>query len=157
MTEPDTGPAEATAPAGETAEFRGDTFKLNADVSEWAVLEFAAAADAGEDAGTFQGLASMYNFVIELVHPDDRDRFRSLCRRERVGSNDLFEFMFGKKLEAAGERPTGRSSDSSDGPTVTDLNSAANSDDKGSRTGGLRLLEGRPDLRVALEASTRAS
>lgn len=156
MTEP-TEAVEATDETGEqTAEFKGQTFKLNPDVSEWAFMEFAEAADAGQDAGTLAGMASLLRFVLELVDESDRDRFRQLARRERVKSEELVEFMLGKAGDDA-ERPTERSSDSSDGPTRTPLKSVANSDGKGSPTGGLSLVEiirARPDLAVFYDTAT---
>lgn len=153
MSEPTEAATEQAA--GQTAEFKGETFRLNPDVSEWAVLEFAAAADGGQDASEFRGLASLYAFVMELVHPDDRERFRALCKRERVGAEALFEFMFGAKLEDLAERPTGRSSDSSDGPNSIEPTSVVNFDGSTSQpTGLLSLVRNRPDLAPFLDAAT---
>lgn len=159
MTEPVT-PEET--PEEQTAEFKGETFRLNTDVSEYAFLEFAEAAEAGEDSGTLAGMAALMRFLLELIHDGDRARFRQVCRREKVTSDELVDFMLGKAGRDA-ERPTERSSDSSDGPTGTAPSSDANSDVKDSPPSGLAFLRDRPDLALVIvesqahEARRRAS
>lgn len=131
-----------------TVEFKGQTFTLNDELSEWALLEFAEAADSGADGNELAGAAALLRFVVELIHPDDRARFRAVARRERAKAEDLVALLMGRVEEQA-ERPTGRSSDSSDGPESTELKSDANSGDKPSPASG--LLNGRPDLQLMIE------
>lgn len=147
---------EPGAEAAQTAVFKGQTFTLNDDISEWAILEFAEAVDSGMDGAEMQGLAALLRFVVELIHPADRDRFRSLARKQRATAEDLFEFLTGK-VEVDAERPTGRSSDSSDGPESIPPKHALNSAGKGSRTSGLHLLAGRPDLQLMVEAARKSA
>jgi hypothetical protein len=154
MSEPAQTPAEQAG--AQTAQFKGETYRINQDVSEWAFMEFAEAASEGQDANTLQGMASLLRFVLELVHPDERDAFRAHARKSRASTDDLLEFLLGKPAADA-ERPTGRSSDSSDGPTSTAPKPAANSDGSGSAVTGLALLRTRPDLALIVHEARQAS
>lgn len=154
MSEPIT-PAADDPQDALTSEFKGQTFRLNPDPSEYAFLEFAAAAAEGQDGNTLEGMASLLRFVLELVHEDDRDRFRRLARRERASTDDLLEFM-GLKAEADAERPTERSSDSSDGPTSTPQKFGSDSEGRDYPTPGLALVRSRPDLAVFLDQAAKA-
>src|SRR4051812_6779482 len=84
--------ADDTAPAF-FFKFKGEKFGGSADVSEWAVLEFAEAVDAGLDGGSYAGMAALMRFVIELVAPEDRDRFRATARLHRATAEDLFALL----------------------------------------------------------------
>lgn len=149
MTEPQTPAAEP-----ETAKFKGESFRLNADVSDWDTMEFLSAmraASAGaEDAFRPDELVTVHDYAIALVHDDDRVRFRAHARTAKASIEDLLEFILGKP-EVDAERPTERSSDSSDGPTATAPTSDVNSGDKDSPPSGLQLIRTRPDLAVFLD------
>jgi len=124
-----------------TVEFFGDTFELNDDVSQFALLEFAEAASEGQDGDTMEGLASMLRLVKECVAEKDRKRFIASCRKNRAGAEDLTKVLQAA-FEVKAERPTGRPADSSGGPTVIEPKSDVNSDAKAS------TLTGRPDLQL---------
>lgn len=155
MSEPEQT-VEQAADEPQSVTFKGQQFTLNPDVSEFAFFEFAEAASEGQDAASLQGMASLLRFVVELIGEDDRDRFRALCRRERVSSEDLVALLLGKAEDDA-ERPTVRSSDSTDGPPSTEPNSDANSVDSTFPTVGVDLLEGRPDLKLMVAQAAKAS
>lgn len=128
-------------------EFFGAKFGLNPDVSEFALMEFAEAASDGQDGDMMEGLASTLRFVRECVAPKDRARFNALARKKKAGMKDLMPFLqaaFG----VSADRPTGRSSDLSDGPEDTPLRSVSNSAVKVSR------FAGRPDLQLMAERRT---
>lgn len=152
MTEPMGEPVAEQA----TAEFKGETFRLNDELNEYAVLEFLEVAEDGADGNEVHGAAALLRFVKELIHPDDRARFSAVARRERAKAQDLVEFLMGK-VAADAERPTGRPSDSSGGPTTTDLRSGVSFDGKVSPPSGLARLRQRPDLALIVEGSRRAS
>lgn len=142
--------AETHGDAGSVA-FKGENFKLSADgVSQFALMEFALAVTAGEDADDMQGLASLLRFVLELLDPADHARFRAVCRRHKVTADDLIGLLKGE-VEAETDRPTQESDDSSGGPETTPAKSGASFGGKGSP------LAGRPDLLIAVEDAVRAA
>lgn len=138
-------------PDPQTAVFKGETFNLAESPSEFAILEFAEAASAGEDSGTLQGMASLLRLAVEIIAEPERDRFRQLCRRERATTDELVELLLGK-LGGDAERPTVQPSDSTDGQGSTEPKSEPNSDANDSPTDGpVKLdLTGRPDLALAV-------
>ncbi len=131
-----------------TVEFYGETFTLTSEVSEWALMEFAEAAASGEDGGTMEGMASMLRLVQACVVDTDWARFRALARVKRADTDALLPVIQAAFAQAA-ERPTGRSSDSSDGPATTAQSSALRPADPATA-----LFAGRPDRELAI-AKTR--
>lgn len=146
-----------------TVEFFGETFTLSPDVSEFALMEFAEAAADGVDGDTMQGMASMLRLILDCLaepepvvetaedgtetvvpQPSERARFRAVARKNRAAAKDLMP-VIQAAFEGKAERPTGRSSDSSDGPGSTGPKSGSNSAVK-----GLERLAGRPDLQIAV-------
>jgi hypothetical protein len=129
-----------------TFEFYGETFTLNSDVSEFALLEFAEAASDGQDGDTMQGLASLMRLVKECIAESDRRRFMAAARKNRAGAEALT-----KVIEAAlgerTERPTGQPADSSGGQASIQPKSGSSSVDKAAV-----LFPGRPDMRKALRS-----
>lgn len=148
MSEP-VKPAE-TGDDKSTVEFFGEKFTTNSDVNPFAVMEFAEAASDGVDAETFRGLGSLLRLATEIIAEPDRERFRAVARHNRASSVDLMRLL-GFPVEVEADRPTGRSSDSSDGPSSIEPKSGSSAADRAA----LRLAS-RPDLREAIAAS-RAS
>lgn len=147
---PDTETAPEAVEERQTVTAMGETFTLNSDISEVALMEFAVASDDGEDGDTMKGLASVWRFVNACIADDDRGRFVALARRKNAKAADLMPVIhavFGLTTE----RPTARPSDSSDGPTDTGQSSEPNSDVKVSGR-----FDGRPDLRRHLEMARDA-
>lgn len=141
-----------------TVEFFGDTFGINPDVSEFALLEFAEAASDGQDGDTMEGLASLMRLVKECIAPADvvengevvtygLKHFLTVARKNRAGAEQLTT-VIGAVFGAQTERPTGRPADSSAGPVSIAPKSAPNVDDKAS------LLPGRPDLQLAVSRAS---
>lgn len=132
-----------------TVEFHGDTFALNDEVSQFAMLEFAEAAAEGQDGDTMQGLASLMRLVKECIAPSDLKRFLACARKHKSGAEELTAIIQAA-FEDQTERPTGRPGDSSPGPSSTPAKSESSSDVKVSEslpTSG-RI---RPDLALVLE------
>lgn len=151
---------ETPAAEPETAPFKGETFALNPDVSDWDTMEFfsamRAASTMSESASGMDELVTVHDYALALIHPDDRGRFRAHARSTQASMDDLLEFILGKPAADA-ERPTERSSDSSDGPSVTEQPSAASSDGSSSPPSGLQLIQGRPDLALFLDQAAAAA
>ena len=127
-----------------TVEFFGESFGLNAEVSEFALMEFAEAASDGIDADAMAGMAAMMRLIKACVIEADAARFLKSARKNRASSTDLIpvlEATFGQVTE----RPTGLPSDSSDGQPVIVPSSVVKPADQ-----GLERLAGRPDLQLAV-------
>jgi hypothetical protein len=133
-----------------TVDFFGETFTLNPDVSEFALLEFAEAAADGQDGDTMQGLASMMRLVKECISDDDRSRFLVSCRKNRAGAAALTE-VISAAFTSKTERPTGRPSDSSDGPKVIEQKSEAKP------VVNISRFAGRPDIQLGLQREAEAA
>lgn len=133
-----------------TVEFFGESFDLNDSVSEFALMEFSLAADEGQDGDTRQGLASILRLVRECVAPGEWVRFRDTARKNRAGAEDLVPILTATFQQETG-RPTGGSSDSSDGPNATPQKSGSSSGDKVAE-----MFPGRPDKQLGILRSASA-
>jgi hypothetical protein len=131
-------------------EFFGEQFDLNAEVSEFALMEFAEVAADGVDAEMMEGLAAMMRLVKECIIAADVSRFLKTARKNRAASKELLPILEAT-FNATTERPTSQPSDSSDGLSVIEPSSVVNSADK-----GLERLNGRPDLQLAVLHSRSA-
>ena len=127
-----------------TVEFFGETLALAESVSEIALMEFAEAADSGGDGDTMEGRAAMFRLVKSCVADDDVKRFLTVARKNRATSAELLEVLKAAFTQVT-ERPTGLPADSSDGQQIIEPKSDASSGDR-----GLELLNGRPDLQLAV-------
>lgn len=129
-------------------EFFGETFAVNDDVNPFALLEFAEAAADGQDGETLEGLASVLRLAVECIAEPEgesqRARFRAVARKNRADVSALVP-VIREAIMAKAERPTGRQSDSSDGPPATAPKSESNISDKVAV-----LFPGRPDMQLAL-------
>jgi hypothetical protein len=133
-----------------SVEFFGEQFGLNAEVSEFSLMEFAEAAADGLDANAMAGMAAMMRLIKECIVTDDVSRFLKSARKNRAGSEDLIPILKAT-FEQVTERPTGLPSDSSDGQSATVPSSVVSAVDK-----GLERLAGRPDLQLAVLHSRSA-
>jgi len=127
-----------------TTTFFGDTFELNETVSEIALMEFAEASADGLDADMMQGMAAMMRLIKECVDPKDLKKFLVVARKNHASSEDLVGVLKAT-FEQVTDRPTGLPADSSDGQQTIEPKSVSSSADR-----GLGLLNGRPDLQLAV-------
>lgn len=129
-------------PVEATFDYFGETLRAHPDLSDVAVVDlfgsFGSADGANDVAGMLRSIGST------LVHDDDVEAFWRLARSNRQTMEDLAQFAM-DLIAAITDRPTKLPSDSSDGQSPTDTRSE---DDSSSRA--LRVLEGRPDLQVAV-------
>ena len=133
-----------------SVEFFCESFDLNAEVSEFALMEFAEAAADGLDADAMAGMAAMMRLIKECVVPADVARFLKSARKNRASSKDLIpvlEATFGQVTE----RPTSLPSGSSDGQPAIVPSSVASAADR-----ALEHFAGRPDLQLAVQHSRSA-
>ncbi len=122
--------------------FLSETFAVPDRMAALPVMRFADAAMRGADTDTFEGQAAMYALLKSCFTEQDWERFEDIATRERATSDDLWAVVQEVFAAAAG-RPTGRPSDSSDGPALTSESFAG---DSSSRVVGRLEGQGRPDL-----------
>lgn len=137
----------ARPPADATFGYFGETLRANPNVSDLAVVELFSTLgglEGDKDAGAAEAIGVLRQIGSTLVHEDDLDRFWSLARANRQTMEDLAELAM-SLVAALTDRPTELPSDSSGGQQTTDTRSEADSS-----LPALRLLEGRPDLQVAV-------
>lgn len=124
----------------------GTVIRVNPDVSDLSIIEMFREVGAAQDdaaVGTNRKIAAT------LVHADDLDVFMETAIRNRQTIEDLVQVGL-NIIEALTARPTLLPSGSSDGQSTTDANSTADSSSR-----ALQLLEGRPDLQVAVLRAER--
>lgn len=148
---------------GATVEFFGETYALTGAVSEFALLEFAEAAADGQDGDTMQGMASIMRLLRDCIAKEptvDEDgtvvalgwaSFRTAARANHASVERDLMPVIQQAFEAQADRPTGRPSDSSDGPALTAPSAASPSADR-----GMEHFRGRPDLQLQLIQGRKA-
>ena len=139
---------DVDAPSTESVEFFGESFHVAERVGLMPLMRFATAAQSGIDANEMEALAAMHGLLQQCIHPADLRRFERHASEAHADGDELMEFV-AKVMAVVGARPTGRSSDSSDGPRVIEPSSTIVSSSPD--TGPARVIQmfneqGRPDL-----------
>ena len=127
-----------------SVEFFGESFGLQEGMSEFALMEFAEAAEGGVAQNSMAAMAAMLRLIKACIVADDLPRFLASARKNRPSSDDLIAVLDAAAHQVT-ERPTSLPADSSDGQTITAPSVASSSVDK-----GLDQLSGRPDLQLAV-------
>jgi len=130
----------------ETIPFLGEDFHVAESVGAMPLMRFAKIAKSGTGTGDMDGLAAIYDLLEQCIHPDDWGRFQAHADKVRASGDQLLDMVREVFTVLAG-RPTGRSSDSSDGPLVIEPNSTDDSSSPDTDRVIRRLNDqGRPDL-----------
>lgn len=128
-----------------TVECMGESFEVHSEISAWAFADFAKATKGSDsDAVSTDAVLAMMDLLQDCIVADDWERFKAVTRAKRASFEQLMAVVK-DMTEAQAERPTGRPSDSSDGPTTTNLNSELSLEDKALERSGLR-----PDQKLAV-------
>lgn len=125
-----------------TVDFLGEQFRVAERVGALPIMRFAKAAKSGTDSNDMEGLVALYDLLAQVIHPDDWARFEAHADREHADGDQLL-VVVQQALAAVAGRPTGRSSDSSDGPQTIEPSST---DDSSSPVIHRLNEQGRPDL-----------
>jgi hypothetical protein len=125
-----------------TVDFFGKDFRVAERVGLMPMMRFAVLAKTGIDANEMEALAAMHDLLKNCIDDDDWPRFEQHASEKRADGDDLMEVV-GKVMVALADRPTGRSSDSSDGPRIIEPSST---DDSSSPVIHRLNDKGRPDL-----------
>lgn len=126
----------------ETVEWYGERFHVAERVGMMPMMRYAAFTKrqmqrqrnghepTGED--EIEALASSYELLERCLHPNDWERFEEHASAVGADLEELMEFV-GQVMVVVANRPTGRSSDSSDGPRTIEPSSpdASSSPDTG--------------------------
>lgn len=134
-------------------DFYGEQFDFVDEVGDFAFMEFAESAER-VDSESLAALAAVMRLLKAAVVPEQWSRFQATARKNRASVEVCMELVM-RLFEEEASRPTGRPSDSSDGPRVIEANSEA-----GSSSPVIAMLErkGRPDLAfVARQAQAARS
>jgi hypothetical protein len=126
----------------ETFDWFGVETRVHPDLSDLAIMDMFGALANPEDGAA--AVNAMRDLAASLVHPDDLEAFWKTARANRQTMSDIAE-LAASLIGAISGRPTRLPSDSSDGQQNT---SASSEDDSSLRA--LHMLEGRPDLQVAV-------
>jgi hypothetical protein len=136
----------------QSVEFLGERFQIAEQVSTLALMRFAKVASAGVDANDMDGLAAMYDLLEQCIDPTQWHAFQAHADRKRAQADDLLELVR-EVMPRIAARPTGRPSDSSDGPSAPSEPSVG---DSSSRVIARLERQGRPDLALMVDQA-RAS
>lgn len=104
--------------------FQGRQFRAADKFGLMPLLKFAHVAKKGMDSADMEALAVVYDVLAQAIHPEDWDAFCDHATEVRAETDDLLEVV-SQAIEVMTARPTGRSSESSDGPTTTSPSSPA--------------------------------
>lgn len=97
----------------------GVTFVATGSVSMLDISEFARMASQGMDSGSPEAIGFLADIYRGLLGDQEYRRFREHCRQHLTKGDVLIEVLGDLAAEQVKDetgRPTGRSSDSSDGP-----------------------------------------
>lgn len=121
-----------------TVGFFGESFELNDPADyEFAMVEFSEVAEA-TDGNSIAALAAVMTMLRAAIVTEDFDRFRATARKHKAQvQRDLMPVIVDAFRQPVPERPTGRSADSSAGPTVTE----PRSDSMPAASGSLTLVK----------------
>ena len=125
-----------------TVDFLGESFRVADRVGALPLMRFAKLAKSGLDIDEMDGLVAAYDLLGQVIHAEDWARFEEHADREHAGGDELLDFI-ASALVVASARPTGRPSDSSDGPQTIEPSST---DDSSSPVISRLNEQGRPDL-----------
>ena len=140
----------------ETVEFHGAEFHVAEKVGLMPLMRFAKVAKSGVDSNELDGLAAMFDLLEQVIHPDDWSRFEQHAADLRADGDELMGLV-SKVMSVIGERPTGRSSDSSDGPQTIEPRSTGGSSSPAGRVIDRLNAEGRPDLALLVRKREESS
>lgn len=139
----------------EVIEFCGEEFRVGEKVGMMPMMRFARVGkreqerlrSGGQQTATdaMEAMDAALTLLEQCVHPDDWDRFERVTTEHHVGQEEYMRFA-GRVMSLLASRPTGRSSDSSDGPLITEPSSTVVSSSPASAVIEDLNGRGRPDL-----------
>lgn len=126
--------------------FCGEQFTTSERIGLMPLMRYAQAEKTGDYMG---GLVALYDLLEQCIDPAEWGRFQLVAERERADEDTLTDVVR-DVIEALAARPTGRSSDSSDGPVT------GSSPDAASRLVTDFESKGRPDLALLVQQAASA-
>ena len=138
--------------------FFGEKIRVHPEAGELSYADFMSKALEIDEEDAEQGLPLTMSYLREQIHPDDWDTFYATAKKHRQTVEDLMKVSNAILEEVSGfptEQPTG----SSPTPSKTVRKSRAGSSTRDKRSvvdAAMEILEGRPDLQVAVEHAQAA-
>ena len=140
-------PARRVPEAGQalTLPFGGQSFTLPDTPNPMALMEYAAVLNSGVHPESLDGLGALHE-LLEWCLGESWPEFRDLALEQRSSADELLSVVR-DVFAVYVDRPTGRPSDSSEGPAPTVVRSEG---DAFSRAKANLEAKGRPDLAVVV-------
>lgn len=129
-----------------TVPIRGKDFHVAERVGLLPMMKFAVLAKQGVDANEMEGLAATYELLQQCIHPAEWGRFERHATDERMDGDELMEEVVAPVMALLTARPSGRPSDSSDGPQTIEPYSTDGSSSAADAVIQRYNAKGRPDL-----------
>jgi hypothetical protein len=126
--------------------FAGRDYRVR-EVSGAVLADFGEVAMGGAAAEGMEGVAAIKDLMRDCILPEEFADFWRAVRAARLPMETLMSEVVVKVIQVASERPTGRPSDSSAGPTTTQPRSEP---DSSSRVIARLEENGRPDLALVV-------
>lgn len=130
----------------------GETIRVGETAGDLQFIEFMEKAMLLDADDAVEGMKAVMGYLRDLVHPDDWAMFWELAKRNRQEFADLMN-VAKAIVEVTSGFPTSRPSGSSGGRSNTKRKSKGGSSSAGR---ALRLLDGRPDLKMAVWQAEQA-
>lgn len=161
-------------------DYFGTTIRVHPQASDLRVMDFmmrVGELDMDDPENAQEIMAAMSEQLLMQIHPDDATKFWEIAKANNQQMQDIMA-VSKSIIAAVADFPTGQPSDLPDGPTTTALSSALDSLNREDRRAVVRelvkspdkrtadaeraltLLQGRPDLQVAVvraEAARQSS
>jgi hypothetical protein len=138
--------APPEVPPTETFDWLGGTFHVAPSIGLMPMLRFANVAKSGIDSKELEAMFAMHELLRNTIHPDDWERFQIHAADNYADGDELMEVV-AKVMAIVGDRPTGRSSDSSAGPrTIEPSSTVVSSSPAMDNVIDMYNAKGRPDL-----------
>lgn len=142
-------------PEAPSTTFAGTVFTLPDAPNSMALMEYASVINSGVHPESLDGLAALHDLLAECMG-ESWEAFRDLAKQQRSSADSLLSVVR-DVFAVYVDRPTGRPSDSSEGPVPT---AARSEGDVFSRSKASLEAKGRPDLAVVVmdaEAAQRTA
>lgn len=153
-------------------EYFGETIRVHPDATDLDVADLMASVgelDIDDEESAKEAMVGLGQFLVGKIHPEDRERFWTLAKSNRQQIRDILDVaraITEAVAEAASGFPTGQPSDSPS-PTATESKKSRGGTSSQARAqrradsaetarrrrvteDAMGMLDGRPDLKLAL-------
>lgn len=127
--------------------FMGRPFRVAEKFGLMPLIRFGYLSKKGLDTADESALAAMYEVIEQAIDPEEWDAFCDHATQTRADADELMTAV-AQAIQVISSRPTVRPSDSSDGPSATEMSSSADSSGEVSSDLTAREAQRREHLRL---------